>query len=67
VYKETGLHHLQEQGISLDTQLEHIEKTLLEEALMQTQHNATQAAKLLGISFRSIRYRMQKLGLKEGK
>ena len=62
-----SLHHLQEQGISLDEQLEYNEKTLVEEALMQTQHNATQAAKLLGISFRSMRYRMQKLGLKEEK
>jgi len=62
-----SLHHLQEQGISLDAQLEHIEKSLVEEALIQTQNNATQAAKLLGISFRSMRYRMQKLGLKEEK
>ena len=61
------LNHLQEQGISLDEQLEHIEKSLVEEALTQTKNNATQAAKLLGISFRSMRYRMQKLGLKEEK
>jgi len=62
-----SLHQLQEQGISLDSQLEQIEKSLVEEALIQTQNNATQAAKLLGISFRSMRYRMQKLGLKEEK
>jgi len=62
-----NLSHLQEQGISLDTQLEYIEKTLVEEALSQTNNNATQAAKLLDISFRSMRYRMQKLGLKENK
>ena len=61
------LNYLQEQGISLDDQLEHIEKSLVEEALSQTKNNATQAAKLLGISFRSMRYRMQKLGLKEEK
>ncbi len=61
------LNHLQEQGISLDEQLEHIEKSLVEEALSQTKNNATQAAKRLGISFRSMRYRMQKLGLKEEK
>lgn len=62
-----NLNHLQEQGISLDAQLEHIEKALVEEALAQTKNNATQAAKLLGISFRSMRYRMEKLGLKEEK
>ena len=62
-----NLNYLQEQGISLDEQLEHIEKSLVEEALAQTKNNATQAAKLLGISFRSMRYRMQKLGLKEEK
>ena len=62
-----NLNYLQEQGISLDDQLEHIEKSLVEEALSQTKNNATQAAKLLGISFRSMRYRMQKLGLKEEK
>ena len=62
-----NLNYLQEQGISLDDQLEHIEKSLVEEALAQTKNNATQAAKLLGISFRSMRYRMQKLGLKEEK
>ncbi|MDQ7002721.1 MAG: sigma-54 dependent transcriptional regulator, partial [Ghiorsea sp.] len=65
--KTIQLQHLKEQGISLDTQLEYIEKSLVEEALAQTQNNATQAAKLLDISFRSIRYRMQKLGLKEEK
>jgi two-component system response regulator PilR (NtrC family) len=62
-----NINHLQEQGISLDDQLEHIEKSLVEEALSQTNNNATQAAKSLGISFRSMRYRMQKLGLKEEK
>ncbi|HYA58744.1 MAG TPA: helix-turn-helix domain-containing protein, partial [Burkholderiaceae bacterium] len=30
----------------------------------RTRHNRTAAAQLLGISFRQMRYRMQRLGLK---
>ena len=48
----------------LDAMMEHIEKTMLEQALQQCDGNMTRAAELLGLSFRSIRYRMQKLGLK---
>jgi len=48
----------------LDTMMEHIERTMLEQALQHCDGNMTRAAELLGISFRSIRYRMQKLGLK---
>jgi two-component system response regulator PilR (NtrC family) len=33
--------------------------------MQQTAGNATQAAKLLGISFRSMRYRLKKLGIRE--
>jgi two-component system response regulator PilR (NtrC family) len=32
-------------------------------ALAQTQFNRTQAAQLLGISFRQLRYQMQKLDI----
>ena len=62
-----SLEHMQKQGLTLDVQLENIEKTLIEQALNQTKGNATQAADLLGIGFRSIRYRMEKLGMKEPK
>jgi two-component system, NtrC family, response regulator PilR len=31
------------------------------EALTETKHNATAAAKLLGISFRALRYRLERL------
>ena len=64
---DISLARMRDQGINLDTLLERIEKSLLEEALAQTGGNATQAAKLLGIGFRSMRYRMEKLGLKEDK
>lgn len=43
--------------------LDEIERKILEQALAQTRYNRTQAAKLLGISFRSMRYRMERLGI----
>ena len=43
--------------------LDDIERHILQQALVQTRYNRTQAAKLLGISFRSMRYRMERLGI----
>ncbi|MGH8647864.1 MAG: helix-turn-helix domain-containing protein [Burkholderiales bacterium] len=34
-------------------------------ALEQTHYNRTAAAKLLGITFRALRYRMERLGINE--
>ncbi|WP_286804134.1 sigma-54-dependent transcriptional regulator [Marinimicrobium sp. UBA4209] len=48
---------------SLDHYLQEVEKDILCKALEQAKWNKTQAAKNLGISFRSLRYRLQKLGL----
>ena len=48
---------------SLDDHLEEIEKEILLDTLERSRWNKTAAAKKLGISFRSIRYRLQKLGL----
>ena len=45
--------------------LEDIEKEILSSALETAKWNRTQAAKNLGISFRSLRYRLRKLGLDE--
>lgn len=39
------------------------EKELILEALAQTKWNRTAAARLLGISFRTLRYRLKKMGL----
>lgn len=39
------------------------EKHAIEKALIQTKYNKTQAAKLLGISFRQLRYRLKKLNI----
>ena len=50
---------------SLDEHLEEIEKEILLDTLEQARWNKTEAAKKLGISFRSIRYRLQKLGLND--
>ena len=43
--------------------LDEIERRIIEQALQQTRYNRTQAAKLLGISFRSMRYRMERLDI----
>lgn len=48
---------------SLDDYLQDVEKEILCNALEQARWNKTLAAKHLGISFRSLRYRLQKLGL----
>lgn len=49
--------------ISLSDYLEDIEKRTILQALEKTNNNKTAAAKLLGISFRTLRYRLSKLGL----
>ncbi len=48
---------------SLDTYMEDIEKQMLEDALKQARYNKTRAADLLGISFRSFRYKLKKFGI----
>ncbi len=48
---------------SLEDYLEHREKEAILRALEQTRYNKTAAAKLLGISFRALRYRLKKLGI----
>ena len=50
------------QGVSLDNILEEIERAYLLKALEVTNGNKNKAAELLGISFRSMRYRLDKLG-----
>jgi two-component system response regulator PilR (NtrC family) len=50
---------------NLPEYLERVEREIIVRALAQTQYNRTQAAQLLGISFRQLRYQMQKLNIKE--
>ena len=47
-----------------DLNLERMERHLVELALSRTQHNVTQAAKLLGVSRDTLRYRLERLGFK---
>jgi two-component system, NtrC family, response regulator PilR len=47
----------------LDDLLEERERQAIIEALDQTRGNRTAAARLLGISFRQMRYRLKKLGI----
>jgi two-component system response regulator PilR (NtrC family) len=48
---------------ALGTQLETIERDAIIKALEKTRYNKTAAAKLLGMSFRALRYRVKKLGI----
>jgi two-component system response regulator PilR (NtrC family) len=48
---------------SLDSYIEDIEKDMLEDALQKARYNKTKAAELLGISFRSFRYKLKKFGI----
>ncbi len=50
-------------GESLEDYLQRIEKDMILRALNETRWNRTAAAKKLGMTFRSLRYRLQKLGL----
>jgi len=52
-----------EGGTALGTQLESIEREAIVRALERTRYNKTAAAKLLGMSFRALRYRIKKLGI----
>ncbi len=50
-------------GGALGHQLEEIERDAIVKALEKTRYNKTAAAKLLGMSFRALRYRIKKLGI----
>ncbi len=50
-------------GLDLNRTLENIERKLIMRALEMTGGNRARASRLLGISFRSLRYRLVKLGM----
>jgi two-component system, NtrC family, response regulator PilR len=52
---------------ALPDYLDGLERKAILEALGKTGFNRTAAAKLLGITFRQLRYRMQRLGIREEK
>jgi two-component system response regulator PilR (NtrC family) len=50
-------------SIDLGDQIEVVQRQAIVDALEQTRYNKTAAAKLLGLSFRQLRYRIKKLGI----
>jgi len=51
------------QGLPLQDYLDQAERAAIVEALEKTRYNRTAAAKLLGVTFRSLRYRLQRLNI----
>ncbi|HEX8707587.1 MAG TPA: sigma-54 dependent transcriptional regulator, partial [Pyrinomonadaceae bacterium] len=60
-----GAFKLPPEGIAF----EEVERGLITQAMEQTDYNITKAAKLLGLTFRTLQYRLEKFGIKkpEGK
>jgi two-component system response regulator PilR (NtrC family) len=54
---------LPEEGLDLEAHLEAVRGQLMAQALERTGGVQTQAAELLGISFRSFRYYAKKIGV----
>ncbi len=52
-----------EEGVELEGVLASLERRLIEEAMRRAGGVKTRAAELLGLSFRSLRYRLQRLGV----
>ena len=50
-------------GLPLHDFLDQVEREAIQKALEATRFNKTAAAKLLGITFRSLRYRLDRLGI----
>src|SRR5262245_54578065 len=57
----TGGFKLPAEGINF----EEVEKNLILQAMDQTDYNITKAAKLLGLTFRTLQYRLEKCGIKK--
>ena len=53
-----------ETGLNLEEAVDAVERRLISQALEQTEGKKKAAARLLGITFRSLRYRLQKLDIK---
>ena len=51
--------------LPLQEHLDRVEKERILKALEQTRYNRTAAAKVLGITFRALRYRMERLGIND--
>ena len=56
-----GMFKLPAEGINF----EDVERNLITQAMEQTDYNITKAAKLLGLTFRTLQYRLEKFGIKK--
>ena len=63
--RATGEQAVDVAGLPLQERLDAIERKAIFDALEQTHYNRTAAAKVLGITFRALRYRMERLGIKD--
>ncbi len=54
---------LPEAGLDLQSHLDQVERAILEQALARTGGVKTEAARLLSLTFRSLRYRLAKFGI----
>ncbi len=54
------------ENFSMDNFVEQVEQKLLTQAMFQSSGNVTDAAKRLGISFRAMRYKLSKYGIRKG-
>lgn len=61
--KNTSAPHALQPGQSLEEYLEDIERQILKDTLEQCRWNKTAAAEQLGMTFRSMRYRLKKLNI----
>ncbi len=67
--QKEGLQHLATamdlpaEGLQLDQLVESLERSLLQKTLLRTAGNKSEAARILGITFRSLRYRLKKYGM----
>ncbi|HMV62869.1 MAG TPA: sigma-54 dependent transcriptional regulator [Zoogloea sp.] len=57
---------VQDGGAPLQDYLDHVERQAIVEALERAGGNRTAAARALGVTFRSLRYRLERLGMKDG-
>jgi two-component system response regulator PilR (NtrC family) len=62
----SGVGELPAQGADLDRLLAEYERSLISEALRRSGGIKKRAAELLGVSFRSLRYRLERLGMEKG-
>ena len=54
-----------DEGVNLEARLQEVERIFIREALKRSGGVKKRAAELLGLTFRSFRYRLQKLGLSD--